>query len=44
MSHPVEFAIEPGNILTFEADVIALKHAQAFLGADKAADPRGSGP
>ena len=36
MSQPVEFSIETGNILTFEADVIALKHAQAFLGVDKA--------
>lgn len=32
----VEFTIVPGDILTFEADVIALKHAQGFFGADEA--------
>jgi len=30
----VEFSIIPGHILNFEADVIALKHAQEFFGAD----------
>lgn len=32
----IEFTIVPGDIRTFEADVVALKHAQTFLGADKA--------
>jgi hypothetical protein len=29
-----EFAIEHGDITTFEADVLALKYAQSFFGAD----------
>src|SRR5881394_55633 len=32
----VEFGIEWGDITTFEADVIALKHARGFYGADQA--------
>lgn len=32
----IEYAISHGDILTFDADVIALKYAQAFYGADEA--------
>ncbi|MEW5958073.1 MAG: hypothetical protein AB1801_10140 [Chloroflexota bacterium] len=34
MPAAVEFSIIPGDILSFEADVIALKHAQEFFGVD----------
>lgn len=34
--YSIEFAILPGDITAFEADVIALKHAQGFFGADEA--------
>lgn len=36
MPAAVEFSIVAGDIRHFEADVISLKHAQGFLGADKA--------
>lgn len=32
----IEFRVDQGDITTYEADVVVLKHAQAFLGADKA--------
>jgi hypothetical protein len=35
MSRTVEFVIEQGDITTFEADVLVLKYAQAFYGADE---------
>jgi hypothetical protein len=31
----IEFSIQPGTVETFDADVIALKYAQAFYGADE---------
>jgi hypothetical protein len=31
----IEFSIDEGDALTFEADIICLKHAQAFYGADE---------
>ena len=36
MTRTVEFSIELGDILALDADVIALKYAQTFHGADKA--------
>jgi len=36
MSQAVEFTIVPDDIRAFSADVVVLKHAQGFLGADKA--------
>jgi hypothetical protein len=35
MPRTVEFEIEHGDITTFQADVLVLKHAQAFYGADE---------
>src|SRR5258706_9748284 len=32
MTRTIEFAIEEGDIVTFKADVIALKYAQSFYG------------
>jgi|FLYN01.1.fsa_nt_gi hypothetical protein len=32
----IEFVIEPGNVLDFDADVLALKYAMGFHGADAA--------
>lgn len=34
MPRTIEFAVEPGDITLFDADVVALKHAQEFYGAD----------
>ena len=34
-SRTIEFAIVQGNICNFDADIVALKHAQKFLGVDK---------
>jgi len=34
MSQTLEFSIEHGDILSFPADVVALKYAQDFYGAD----------
>ncbi|HEX2905236.1 MAG TPA: toll/interleukin-1 receptor domain-containing protein [Phototrophicaceae bacterium] len=31
----IEFRIQEGDLMVFEADVVALKHAQRFLGADE---------
>ncbi len=36
MVSTVEFEIVQGDIRSFDADVVALKHAQAFFGADEA--------
>jgi hypothetical protein len=36
MTATIEFTVVPGDVRHFEADVIALKHAQEFLGADEA--------
>lgn len=36
MNSMVEFAIVQGDIRSFDADVVALKHAQGFFGADEA--------
>ena len=36
MSQPFEISVEHGDILTTAADVVVLKHAQAFYGADRA--------
>ncbi len=36
MGTQIEIAVERGDILEFEADVIALKYAQEFYGADLA--------
>ena len=30
-----EFSVEPGDIMTFDAEVLALKHAHGFHGADQ---------
>ena len=32
----VEFTVEGGDVMTFDADVLVLKHAQEFYGADEA--------
>ncbi len=43
MPRTIEFTIEHGNIATFNADVVALKYAQSFYGADRiVADALGS--
>jgi len=34
-SSDIQFCIEVGNVLSFPADVLALKYAQHFYGADK---------
>ncbi len=34
MAKTIEFSIEEGNIISFDADVVALKYAQNFYGAD----------
>lgn len=36
MTQTIDFTIIPGDIRSFEADVVVLKHAQEFLGADNA--------
>lgn len=36
MPRTLEFAVEYGDIRSFDADVIALKYAQSFYGADRA--------
>jgi hypothetical protein len=36
MSRTIEFAIEHGDITSFDADVVGLKYAQHFYGSDKA--------
>lgn len=40
MSDNLELRLEAGNIVTFAADAIMFKHAQAFYGADSAAASR----
>lgn len=35
ISHILEFSIQQADVTTFDADVIALKYAQAFYGTDK---------
>ncbi len=35
MTKTIEFSIEEGDIILFDADVVALKYAQSFFGADK---------
>lgn len=37
MSHTIEFSIEQGDIISFDADVVALKYAHGFYGSDKRA-------
>lgn len=34
MARTIEFSIEEGNIISFDADVVALKYAQNFYGVD----------
>lgn len=36
MSRAIKFLIEHGDITSFDADVVALKHAQEFYGVDRA--------
>lgn len=40
MSNNIRFSIETGDIITIEADVVALKYAQDFFGADYAVSLR----
>src|SRR5712691_717886 len=35
MGQTIEFSIQQGDITSFDADVVALKYAQAFYGTDK---------
>jgi hypothetical protein len=36
MPRPIRLDVELGDITAYPADVVALKHAQAFYGADRA--------